>query len=242
MTYQYKPTVHSEEELQAAGLDRGYHGSGFPLRGEHIKPSPEAGVPKTFSMSSDDVANYVAKRVSPEQAIRAENSAWRWAGHSTPAMSSDMRHAGNRPRVHEVVAEGHPMADTNLGWETDIYDAVGLVHGDPDDPDSSEYMQTKVISMAAPSLRVVGTQWTPPPNDIAKKAGRGVEGTLPHVNWKQFGADSYARNPSDTAMWGKSDSERERENAACLRLWADESHPSPPPSEVSGQRQLPIDF
>lgn len=224
MPYRYEPLKNSEEELRSAGLDRGFHGTSHPLIGDKILPGDKVGVPKTYDMSSDDVANYVAAGPLDSHTRAAERRAWAWATHS----NSHLPLEGNRPRVHSVEAEGHPMVDLNISTGRDVTQYIS----DPVDGGMPPHM-------GAPALRVTDTQWTPPPSRKAMEAGRGVEGSLPHINWRQFSndprEDSYARNPGDTDIWMPSRAERERAEA----LDAPEEAPVRK-AEIPGQMGLGI--
>lgn len=81
-----------------------------------------------------------------------------------------------RPRVYEGYA--------------DVPDRpVGL---DPNWSTNPNYHNT--LAMAAGGMKVTDTHWIPPGKD-----GKAVQGTLPHVNWNQFGAPNVG-NPEDVEV------------------------------------------
>ena len=178
----------------------GFHGSSTDLRGGSIVPQEaptgaegtESGLRRRWSMSSPQHVNYVTHNSSMQRSgpsspwssrdrqhgrREAEETAWMWAASGDPATAPGTAPSpgDGRPRVYEGVAEGEVGGDANL-----TLTGTDVSNWDRDD-----------IPMAASSFRVTDTRWIPP-----GKPGRAVQGTLPGINWNQFGAPNVG-NPED---------------------------------------------
>lgn len=117
----------------------------------------------------DGVEEYPAEELRDD----AEEKAWSYAS------------AGQgRPRVYEGVAPNFPLPDDGRTIGVEPVQAHPSVF-----PTAAE--SNVAIAMAGPSFRVTDTHWIPP-----GKPGRAIQGTLPHVNWNQFGAPNVG-NPED---------------------------------------------
>lgn len=189
----------------------GFHGSNRDLRGTHVVSAAERrarGIDVAVNWqgsSSDQFVNYwhgTERGFGGDARERAENSAWNWA--TDAEFNGDIDGtvgAEGRPRVYEGVAEGVHGADPHLLddylTETDRHDEHQ--RGTHDVPMHWELTEELLGNsrgappMAAERFRVTDTHWIPP-----GKAGKAVQGTLPHVNWNQFGAPNVG-NPEDVA-------------------------------------------
>jgi hypothetical protein len=196
--YYSQPLITGEAGLTDDDIEstrRGYHGSGSDLvdssgnpsnivraRSERRTPESEEYELANHNISPEYFVNYVAanpktaSRGEPQKAERAaEVEAWEWA-------NSTMH---GRPRVYKGEAmdfDNRPVGpDPNLLFseEEDLRRVISY---------------DRPFSMAAGAFRVSDTMWTPPPLE-----GRSVQGTLPHINWNQFGLPNVA-NPEDVVM------------------------------------------
>ena len=188
----------------------GFHGSRHDLQGDEVLSAAmrrEKGIDVPMEWphdSSDQFVNYWhgmpkwdrdGESDAPE---RAELEAWDWASRR----DEDVLSRAGRPRVYEGEAKGIVGADANLMRQY-------LFESDPDDPylrgthdaplnwELTEELQDSTegaMPMGAESFKVADTHWIPP-----GKAGKAVQGTLPHVNWNQFGAPNVG-NPEDVAV------------------------------------------
>ncbi len=76
------------------------------------------------------------------------------------------------------------------GWLQEMRPGTGRGRVHLTEPDPEQYRDKAATFMGArttPSQRVISTSWTPTP---VTKDGH-VEGTLPHINWHQFGAPNW---------------------------------------------------
>ena len=177
MPYQPNPFPENLSEDQ---FRTGYHGSPHDLIGTHI--DPEIGSSrKTWEMSSTQHVNYQAANLGMEgkelaaSHHRAEALAWGWA-----ITKQTRPERANRSRVYKGVAEGSIGGDQNL----DEYPRNWYQAGRP---------PPNAPAMAADRFRVTDTVWTPPP----ERGEQGVQGTIPNVNWNQFGApNSVGTDPN----------------------------------------------
>jgi len=147
---------------------RGSHGGIMLTPGTtHIVRGTEVADNASFGYERpNDKAFFTAPEIGGDDP-NAEQAGWNYA--QGKAMMHQMRSSseGVRPRpvVHMVQPEGKVEADPN-----DI-----PWHG----------------QMTADRLKITDTQWTPPP----EPGDVGVQGTLPYVNWNQFGPRMNVTDP-----------------------------------------------
>jgi hypothetical protein len=174
--YRVKPFEHPTAEVNL-----GFHGTARGLEGDQLRPDIGRENP-VYSHSGARHINYWSvpnAGATPE----AEEAAWEWA--SSPKFSDPDDPSEGRPRVHEVRARGLPGPDPNATEDPDAHN-VKLANVGTVEP------------IAATHADVTRTLWIPPPTAEAKAAGRGVQGTLEHINWNQFGLSNVG-NPEDEA-------------------------------------------
>ena len=147
---------------------RGFHGS-LTHGLSRIEPQPPE--KQNYDESSDDMVNYVSQ--SPNRR-NGERGGWAWANR---AASKTVSGPTPRPVVYEVVAdEEYPDSDWNVHDDMTPEDVVEA-GGNP--------------SMQTTGATVTRTHWTPPP----AQGTSGVQGTLPNINWQQFGAPNWVELP-----------------------------------------------
>ena len=187
---------HQYEKFDAVNANKGYHGSSTDLRGSHIEPQPVHA--RNHDISYHDGVNYMAKGLHPQTTRNAENQAWSWAGSAVDLdrraeldergeMTTTQNHSWlkGRSRVYEVEAVGEYGYDGNL---SSINSANYFVRQEQEAMSENLAAAHFSSEMTAPSLKVTRTEWIPPPSMTARERGAGVQGTLPSLNWKQFGA------------------------------------------------------
>lgn len=208
----YHGEVDAEEPYPLTVEARtGFHGSNRDLRGTHILSAAERrgrGIDVAVNWqgsSSDQFVNYwhgMERGFGGNARERALDNAWNWATDAEFNGDFDASvGAEGRPRVYEGVAEGVHGADPNLLddylTETDRHDEQQ--RGTHDVPLNWELTEDLLGNsqgappMAAERFRVTDTHWIPP-----GQPGKAVQGTLPGVNWNQFGAPNVG-NPEDVA-------------------------------------------
>ena len=158
----------------------GYHGTTRGLQGDELRPDIGREQPR-HGISSRAHVNWFTSPTG-ENPQAAERTAWDWASPSAPPTQAELSRdpSAGRPRVHETYASGRVGADPNL-----------------EESNRGIMAQSVPTPMAASSAQVTNTRWTPPPSEEAQAAGRGVQGTIPEINWNQFGAPNTG-NPEDT--------------------------------------------
>lgn len=175
-----------------------YHGTD-QMGLKHIEPSTNHGR-SVFSISKQDRTYFmdVSHTNDPET---SEHRAWSWAASAAGAN-------GGRPTVYRTRPLGIVNEDTNL------------VQGE------GAYTTDK--------QRVVDEITTPPPSRFRHydrdgiRTPIGVQGTVPGVNWMQFGGIQDPMDANATAVWpGK----RETQPT---------DQPTPFRREIPGQRGLPL--
>ena len=166
-------------------FDRGTHGT-IMREGvtDEILPSKVHGGEAVFGMSDPERAYFTAPSktsLSPESLDEktgkplpfahvgsteakhhpeyTERKAWDWATSAVRSSTYGGRIPG-RPIVHDVEAVGRVDVDVNM---------------DPSGMSGHE--------LTADRLRITDTQWIPPPHSYE----HGVQGTLEHLNWNQYG-------------------------------------------------------
>lgn len=198
--YPVDPEEHGAHPDDAFEMTKGYHGSSTDLRPSRNDEGAEtvsAAMDRPYSdqevnhrgYSSPWFVNYVTKSPgmfgSDEE---AQEVAWSWAGQSAnKEMEGHWSGADGRPRVYKGIGEYDNRPN---GMDPNF------VVPDSDQGDSPEdYLQTrKTIPMASESFTVHDTDWIPP-----GRPGKAIQGTLPHVNWNQFGKPNVG-NPEDVEV------------------------------------------
>lgn len=165
-----------ERATERLDISQGTHGTTmFDEPTQHILPSDAHGSVTFPNLSDASRAYYTAVRKPAEMMpgadpkLSAEESGWHWA----QSASLYRKVSGVRPRpvVHAVTPEGSVDLDMNL----------------------NDYGTSQ--EMTADRLRITDTSWTPPPSMYPGRGVIGVQGTIPHVNWNQFGPpDGAERN------------------------------------------------
>lgn len=155
-------------------VKRGLHGTQYDLT--EVRPSSEHGN-RQWDMSSKTTTYFVP---SPDQKEYDEWSA-KGAWEAPPELSTLQERAENqawtwaletlsyknRPRVYVTEPQGKQFYDRNIRAKPQWRDEL-------------------ISERVAPSQKVVDTIWGPPaPHDGHTRM------TLPHINWKQFGAPNY---------------------------------------------------
>jgi len=180
-------------ENEAENLTRGFHGGRRDLADASGNPSDVVSAASERINISDEetrnhraspkyFVNYIAANPRTEDRyaadIKAENEAWSWAMDAGPVNGIN-----GRPRVYKGEAmdfEDRPIApDSNLVETEKVLRRI-ISNDNP-------------VPMAAGAFKVTDTLWTPPP-----QPGKTVQGTLPHINWNQFGAPNV-QNPEDVS-------------------------------------------
>lgn len=172
-------------------MEHGFHGTVFDVEGTVLATADRPDSKKNFDESPSYFVNYWTPNPlarlyrdgladpennpgQPMEGLRAdaEKEAWNWAEKSSVYPND------HRPRVYEgraVTAMDRPVG-LDSGLPADIN--MGVEH---------------ILPMAAGAFEVTDTHWIPP-----GQPGKAVQGTLPHVNWNQFGAPNVG-NPEDVA-------------------------------------------
>ena len=150
----------------------GTHGTMMREGQTDVVPASKAGVAPIHQESHPDLAYYTAHRYYEPDV--AEHSGWAWAHQTVEAEHERSGGAPGRPVVHDVVPKSGSTVDM--------------------DPYTKEWGATDQASLVSnKGLNIVNTQWIPPV--LSRNSGViGHQGTLPHVNWNQFGASGEQHN------------------------------------------------
>ena len=185
----YKPTALPGGPATADRYSRGYHGTTHDLIGTHL--DPEIGRDrKNYSISSDRHVNYTWPNMPHAPVVmehpegyavmdpvdESERAAWRWSTESGAGQG--------RARVYSGQGEGQIGGDINMSVDLTAVTQRG------------QHTSNPAIPMAASRFRVDDTVWTPPPSKRTMLGSTGiyeqqalpVQGTIPNINWNQFGA------------------------------------------------------
>ncbi len=219
--YRVKPFNNPTPEVNV-----GFHGTNREIQGGQLRPDIGREKPM-FSFSGKRHVNYWT---SPNGARsdEAEKDAWSW-GQSTPGGDDPADPSYGRPRVVAVRARGFVGMDPNLSDDADVSAGTNL---------------SKVeapIPVAATHADVTDTEWIPPQNYDAARDGVGVQGTLPHMNWNQFGLPNVGnpQNAHHSYPRSKIDSEVADAHVAAQRDAREAARKKPEPKqEIPGQGSL----
>lgn len=149
----------------------GTHGTIFREGQTDVRPAVKAKVAPNFSESDPKQAYYSAHYHG--NPVVAQERGWAWANQV-----SRMTEQPGRPVVHEVT----PLPGSKVDQ----------------DPYTKKYGDASGGSLVSNrGLAITDTHWIPPVHPYAaeREGVIGHQGTLPHVNWNQFGPqDGEQRN------------------------------------------------
>lgn len=161
-------------------VTKGFHGTKRDIS-DAIVPSNQHGQTPAWSVSDTDSTYFMP---SPDEQ-QVKDAGWNW-NHRDVDTSAEVNawrwseHKGSslqgRPRVYVTSPNAEQHFDGNI--DENPRDAL-------------------TAARVTPSQTITDTIWGPPP-----RAGGHTEMTLPHINWRQFGAPNYTVHvPSMNAVY-----------------------------------------
>ena len=156
-----KNKITSDAQAVAAygyDLSKGTHGTFLREGQTEVTPTAKAGVAANWPSISDPQRAYYSAHKHGDPMV-GERKGWHWAGGTKR----------DRPVVHEVVPKPGSTIDQ--------------------DPYTKEWRAPETGAVTSDKgLNIVDTHWIPPVSRQQREEGViGVQGTLPHINWNQFG-------------------------------------------------------
>ena len=160
--------THDAQQVQAYGYDlsTGTHGTYFREKQREVTPAGEKRA-VNFKESHPDRAYYTAHKHGDP--LSSERKGWTWAHQATNILSNREGGVLGRPVVHEVVPKSGSTIDQ--------------------DPYTKEWREPSAGQVTSDKgLKITDTHWIPPVSPAHAAGGVvGHQGTLPHINWNQFG-------------------------------------------------------